>query len=80
MSEPTKPDYVTELKLWAVRAVAVIVLTLLAALAQRLLPPGAPPVVIEPPPPVTVVIEPPAGTPLPLDEFRVKLIVPAPPK
>jgi hypothetical protein len=70
MSEP-KPDYVTELKLWAIRAAAVILTAAATVLLQRW---GVP--VEVPPPPVTVVIEPPKGAPIPLDEFKVKLVHP----
>jgi hypothetical protein len=70
MSEPNDTAaYVRELKLWAIRAAAVIVTAAATVLLQRW---GVP--VEVPAPPVTVVIEPPRGTGVPLDEFKVKLI------
>ncbi len=72
MSTPAD-KYISELKLWAIRAAAVIVTAAATVLLQRW---GVP--VEVPPPPVTVVIEPPPGAPVPLDEFKVKLIAPAP--
>lgn len=73
MSELSPADkYTHELKLWAIRAAAVILTAAATVLLQRW---GVP--VEVPPPPVTVVIEPPKGTPIPLDEFKVKLVVPS---
>jgi hypothetical protein len=59
-SDPTRypPDYAAELKLWAVRSAAVLLLSVAVALVNRYLGVS---VEVPPPPPVTVVVQPQDG-------------------